>query len=269
MSFWFRTFLAISVAAISVGCGAAALHVDPFIGDWKLNASRSKAIDLMKVQSIDGDTYAFDFGGGGETIIVDGTDQPGVSGTTLSVTAEGAHHWKVVRKQAGRTVITAVWKLSEDGNSLSDDFTEFDPSGQVAFHKTYLYQRTAEGRGFAGTWESPMAMDSAPSAMLQIRPYEATGLSFLHPSHVIRNVKFDGKDYPLAGSGAAEGSTSSARRLAERSVQLTEKRQGKISKTEEIELSPDLQTLTQTTHPIGQRGPNIFVFERQSGRARS
>lgn len=271
MRFSSRMFLAISLTAISIGCGASALPavVDPFVGDWKLNPSRSKAIDMMKVQSVDTGTYAFDFGGGAETILLDGTDQPGISGTTLSVTVEGPDNLKVVRKKDGRTLITAMWKLSQDGNTLSDDFTEFAPNGQVSFHMNYLYQRTADGPGFAGTWESPMAMENIPSGMLQIRPYEANGLSFTHPSQVIRNVKFDGKDYPLMGHGVAEGSTSSAHRVDERILELTDKSDGKIRKTEQIELSPDLKTLTQTTHPVGQHGPNIFVFERQSRRTRS
>lgn len=265
-----RAFLAISLAAMSVGCGASALHAaaDPFVGDWKLNPSRTRAIDMMKVQGVNGDTYAFDFGGGGETVVVDGTDQPGISGTTLSVTAEGHDHWRVVRKQDGRMVITANWTLSQDGNTLSDDFAEFAPDGQPSVHTTYLYQRTADGAGFAGTWERPIAMEEIPSAMLQIRPWDANGLSFVHPSQIIRNIKFDGKDYPLAGH-VAEGSTSAARRVATRILELTDKSEGKVRKTEHLELSPDLETLTQTTHPVGQHGPNIFVFERQSRTTRS
>jgi hypothetical protein len=266
------TFLAISVAAISMGCGGSVVRApaDPFVGDWKLNPGRTKAIDMMKVQSVHGDTYAFDLGGASETIVVDGTDQPGYTGTTLAVTVEGPDRWKVVRKQDGRMLIMAMWKLSQDGNTLSDDFTEYAPNGDVAVHINETYQRTADGPGFAGTWERPIATKDIPSSMLQIRPYEANGLSLIQPSQdVIRNVKFDGKDYPLAGHGAAEGSTSSARRLDERNLEVTDKSKGKIRKTEQIEISPDLKTLTKTAHPVGQHAPNILVFERQSPSTRS
>src|SRR5579859_1725399 len=110
------------------GLMAAALWAanDPFVGEWKLNASKSKLTDVMKVASVGGNKYAFDFGGGNpETIVVDGTDQPGVDGTTLSVTAEGPDSWKVVRKKDGRILITGIWELSKDGETLRDDFTFF------------------------------------------------------------------------------------------------------------------------------------------------
>jgi hypothetical protein len=59
-------------------------ETDPFVGQCKL----VKLVDQMKVTRVRADTYAFDFGGGAETIVVDGTDQPGYAGTTLSVAAD-------------------------------------------------------------------------------------------------------------------------------------------------------------------------------------
>lgn len=234
---------------------------DSFVGNWKLNPSKSKVIDQMKVESLGGNNYAFDFGGGPERIVVDGTDQPGVYGTMLSVTIEGPDTCKVVRKKDGRMLLTATWKLSQDGNSLTDNYTEFQPNGSPSTVK-YLYKRTAAGPGFAGSWESTMPIDEA--FVLQIRPYEGDGLSFIRSSEVVtRNLKFDGKDYPNVGRNVAQGSTSSARRVNERTLEITDKIKGKITRTEQFELAPDLKTLTRTVRPAGQREPNIFVFERQ------
>src|SRR5215472_12677431 len=82
---------------------------DPFVGDWKLNPSKSTLTDRMKVASAGGNKYTFDLGGGPETIVVDGTDQPTpvYKDGTLSVAIDG-DGWKVVRKRNGRTIITAV-----------------------------------------------------------------------------------------------------------------------------------------------------------------
>src|SRR4029077_4699951 len=103
---------------------------DAFLGEWKLNAAKSKLIDVMKVESVAGNKYAFDFGAGSaEMIATDGTDHPGLAGTTLSVTVEGSDSWKVIRKKDGRILLTAFWKLSKDGNTLKDDYTEFGPDG--------------------------------------------------------------------------------------------------------------------------------------------
>jgi hypothetical protein len=253
-----RTFQLLLVACLLLDTLWAAS--DPFVGDWKLNPSKSKIIDVMKVERLGGQKYAFDFGGGPEKIAVDGTDQTGVFGTMLSVTVEGPDSWKVVRKKDGRMLLTANWKLSQDGSSLTDKYTEFGPNGSPST-TNYLYQRTAAGSGFAGTWESTMPIDSA--YVLQIRPYEDNGLSFIKPSEKFtQNVKFDGKDYPIEGT-VVQGLTSSVRRVDEHTLEITDKIEGKIMRTEHLELSPDLKTLTRTIRPIGQREPNIFVFERQ------
>ena len=37
---------------------------EPFVGEWKLDPSKSKLTDQMKVESVAGNKYAFDFGGG-------------------------------------------------------------------------------------------------------------------------------------------------------------------------------------------------------------
>lgn len=107
-----RIFQLLLVACLANGCVVGSER--PFVGEWKLNPSRSKLTDQMKVGSISTNKYVFDFGdGAAETIAADGTDQPGNSGTTLSVAVERPDSWKVVRKKEGRTLLTAAWKLSE------------------------------------------------------------------------------------------------------------------------------------------------------------
>jgi hypothetical protein len=117
--------------ASAAGPGASAAN-DPFVGDWKLNPSKSQLADEMKVGSAGENKYTFDFSGDGsnvETIVADGTDQPGLSGTTLAVTVQGPDTWNVVRKEKGRMLLTGTWNLSNDGNTLTDDYTEVAENG--------------------------------------------------------------------------------------------------------------------------------------------
>jgi hypothetical protein len=236
---------------------------DPFVGEWKLNSSKSRFPDEMKVESADANKYIFDFvGGSPETIVVDGTDQPGMFKTTLSVTVLGPDSWKVVRKKEGRILLTANWELSKDGNTLKDDYTEMGPNGSTSNMK-YVYKRTAGQAGFAGTWES-ISEQVNFVLVRKVQPYEGDGLSFINPAEeVTKSVKFDGKDYPDQGPKVAKGSVSSGRRVNERTLELTHKINGKTTSTEQIELSPDLKTLTMTVHPVGKTKPDILVFERQ------
>jgi hypothetical protein len=165
----------------------------------------------------------------------------------------------VVRKKDGRKMLSAIWELSPDGNTLTDNYTEFDGDKPRSTVK-YLYQRTAAGSGFGGTWES--IMPAEPAFVLQIRPYGENGLSLTRGSAVVRKLNFDGKDYPLEGA-RIEGLTSSSRRVDERTVEITDKINGKTLRTERIELSPDLKILTRTLRPVSRSEPDVFVFERQ------
>lgn len=228
-------------------------QTDPFVGQWKL----VKLTDQMAVTKVGANTYAFDFGAGDEKIVVDGSFQPGYAGTTLSVAKDGAS-WKVIRKKGNRTLLTAIWTLSEDGNTLNDDFTAFGQDGSPSNVK-YVYERRAAGPGFAGTWVSVTATLNS-IVMLQVRPYESSGLSFITPSQgQTLNVNFDGKDYAEAGAS----SESSARRLDARTVEIIRKSNGTIAQTRRIELSPDLKTLTMTVQIVGKDQPYVYVFERQ------
>jgi hypothetical protein len=240
--------------------GALSAANDPFVGKWKVNPSKSKLTDEMKVDALGENKYAITFEPGAvDTIVADGSDQPALQGTTLSVTVEGPNNWKVVRKKEGRTIVTGIWTLSGDGTKLNDDFTYYPPDGPtVKLH--YVYERTAGSSGFTGTWDS-RTTDVDSSIELGIQPYESDGLSF-NGSIARMSIKLDGNDYP--DSKAGPGYASSGRRVNERSLEITDKFQGKITDTRQMELSTDLKTLTMAIRLAGESQPkNIYVFDRE------
>jgi secreted PhoX family phosphatase len=248
------------VACLATGTVWAAS--DPLVGKWKLNPSMSKITDLMRVAAAGENKYVLIFNtGDGEPVVADGTDQPASFGSTVSITVAGPDSWKVVRKKNGKTQLTGNWTLSADGKTLTDHFSSNNADGSTST-VDYIYLRTAGGPGFPGTWES--ASDTVNYAFeLKIEPYEGDGLAFINPAGLTKNVKFDGKEYPSEGQYAAPGSVSSVRRVNEHTVELTEKINGRIVDTQQIELSPDLKTLTITSHPSGQSKPNVLVFDRE------
>lgn len=227
------------------GLTAAPLRAqtDPFVGQWKL----TKYTDEMSVTKAGANTYVFNFEGGGpEKIVVDGTYQPGIVGTMLSVTPVGAR-WLVDRTRNGRKMLTATWTLSNDGNTLTDDFTSFDNSGAPSKTKL-VYARAAAGSGFAGTWVSQSAVMNSVT-ILEIRPYKSNGLTLIVPSEQAQvNVTFDGHN---------------AKRIDARTFERTHVSNGKIAQTDEYMISSDLKTLTRAVHVVGQTQPLITVFERQ------
>lgn len=255
--------ISLLVAAAGLATNSLWAATSPFVGDWKLDSSKSTLSDQMKVESLGGKKYAFDFGGGAEVIDVDGTDQPGANRTTLSVSVAGPEAWRVTRHQNGHTLLVANWTLSRDGNSLIDDFTSFGQDGAPSNIK-YVYERTRPGTGFAGTWVSTnMKVNFA--FVLEIKPYEEDGISIINAvSRLTRNMKLDGKYYPNEGASAAMVPASSVRKVDEHTLELKDRKSdGKLYADQRLTLSPDLKTLTMTPYPGARDQPRILVFERQ------
>jgi hypothetical protein len=185
------------------------------------------------------------------------SDQPGNDGVITSVLAEQPDSWRIINKKDGHVVLKASWKLSQDGNTLTDNFASFAADGSPAVSLRYVYKRTdaSPGSGFAGTWESTsQVMDS--TFLLNIQPYQGDGLSIIIPAqNQTENVKFDGKDHPNVASG---------RRTNEHSLEIEKKSEGKITRTQQLELSSDHKTLSLTVYAAGRSEPNnILVFDRQ------
>ena len=127
-----------SLAIVCLAAGALWAVDDPSLGKWKVNPAKSVLTDEMKISSLGGNKYSFDFGGGSpETIVADGTDQPGNSGTTMSTAIVSPNEWRGVRKKDGKVQIRGIWTLSKDGNTLHDDFTYFPDNGKTV-HLVYL-----------------------------------------------------------------------------------------------------------------------------------
>ena len=273
MKMLLRSLLSLPVLCLAIGTLWAA--DDPFVGKWKVDPSKSKLYDEMKVEAAGANKYTFTFGPGQvDTVVADGSEQPALSGTTFSVTVKDPNDWEVVRKLKGRTLLTAHWTLSEDGKTLNDAFTQYLPSGTKLFGDPlpdgstlvlpYVYERTAGDSGFLGTWDSDSAKVKA-GMELQIQPSEGDGLSFRRSDEeTVKKIKLDGNDHPdLDLNGGDKGTATAGRRVNERSLEITYKSKGKITGTSQIELSPDLKTLTMTERLEGQSKPkSILVFDR-------
>ena len=256
-----RVCLLTLVAALSGSASWAA--DDLMVGDWKLNPQKSTLTDVMKVGSLGGNKYSFDFGGGDpEIAVANGTDQPGHFGIMIAVSINAPNKWTVVRKKDGKVLVTGVWTLSEDGSTLNDHFTAPRANGDST-SLDYVYKRRGDGSGFVGTWVSSSERVNSV-VMLKVRTWDGDGLSFVSQGGGgTENVKFDGQDRANVG-GVVEGMTASAQRLNKLKVEITDKVSGKVRDTKEISVLPDGNTLTITTHIPGRSEPNIQVFDKES-----
>lgn len=255
------TFLVLLAGSLLTATAWAA--DDAFTGKWKLDPEKSVMTDQMKVDSLGGNKWALNFSGDNvETVIADGTDQPGLYGSTVSITVGEPNTMTVVRKKDGRMWVKGVWTLSADGSTLHDDFTGYQPDGSTQ-HLDYLYKRDGGGAGFSGTWVS-ISEKRDKGFEVEIRPFEEDGLSFDNKgSGMITSVKFDGKEYPSSGANAVEGYMTSATRVDAHTLHVTHTLKGKVLDTQEMVVSPDGKTITISVNQKGRSKPNVLVFERE------
>jgi len=243
--------------------------ITPFVGKWKLDSARSRLTDQMKVEPAGPNRYSLIlYGDNVETIVADGTDQPGLFGSTLAIIVQDAHNWKIVRKAKGRTSIIGVWQLSPDGKTLTDNFTSYRDNGTTS-NLHYIYQRIGgpasdtKISGFIGTWES-ITEEVNSTYEIEVKPFQDDGLSFVNAGgQVVQSLRFDGKDYPGSGSGAPKGYVSSGRRVDDHTVDRVDKIDGKVLYDQQIEVSSDGKVLTMTVHVPGRDKPDIMVFNRE------
>jgi hypothetical protein len=233
----------------SLALSASAATSDPFVGEWKLDPSRSTLKDTMVVEKLAANKYAFDFGGGPEAIVVDGTDQPSrlYGGSSLSVASEGGT-WTVVRKNNGRKMLSATWSLSSDGATLTDRYTGYGADGSP-YEQVYTYERKAGGPGFAGTWVSKTEEAVNFFLGLRIRPFEGGGLSIVDSSSQIL--------------GSMDFAAPLVRRVDERTLELmAKKRDGEHVPVLQLKLSADLKALTLSPRAAAGDEPRFLAFDR-------
>jgi hypothetical protein len=84
------------------------------------------------------------------------------------------------------------------------------------------------------------------------------------PTHNEWTGKFDGKDYPLVGDPAAD--TRSYKKVNANTLDLVNKKDGKVTVTGKIVVSADgkSRTITTTgTSPDGKKVKNVAVYDKQ------
>ena len=253
----------ISFALLSFISASALAADDSFTGKWKLNPDKSQFTGLnFKFEDIGGGKYSFAFGDDVETLVLDGKDHPTKGGNTWAFSQTGPNKWNWTRKRDGKVFAVSNWTVSDDGQTFSSSRESMRPDGSTS-HEELKFKRTAGTSGLAGTWERTELKMSSPT-LLEIGRWQGDGYSFLDPAYKEHtDFRLDGKDYTPEGPLVAKGTTVTARKIADRNLELIYKLKGKTTQTDRWELSADGKTLTATLTFPGQNKPAIEVYDRE------
>lgn len=257
-----------SLIIIAVVClGAAPLlraADDSFVGKWKFNPEKSQLSGLTyKVEDAGNNKYIFKFGDTSETVSLDGKPHTTRFGSTWEVTKKAPNTFQWIRKRNGKTTSDATWTVADDGATSTYDDTETRPDGSTS-HDVIALKRTGGGTsGLVGTWESTEIKIGSPGTM-EIEKSGTNGYSMKNPAYKEEtDFKVDGKAYTPKGPNVAPGMTVSAKQLGDNKMELTYKLKGKVSETDNWELSSDGKTLTETISFPGENKQEVDIFERE------
>jgi hypothetical protein len=242
---------------------AARAADDPFIGKWKLSLAKSKLTgQTIEIQEVSADTWKFKEDEHSDTIFADGLDHLTHFGDSMAISRKSEDTWAITYKLANRVSMDTIWKVSQDGQTLTYTAIGIRPNGQH-FKNQMTLKRTSGTSGLAGTWESTGVTLSSPDE-ISVLPYGVDGHFVTYPDRKQSvRMKFDGKDYAEAGPTVAADSTTSGHRIDARTIETTEKIKGKVIETARATVSEDGKTQTIVVTEPDDKTPVVLVYERE------
>jgi hypothetical protein len=238
----------------------------PFDGTWKTDMSASKLSQKPSVWSLNHGMYECETCAPKVKVKADGQDQPvtGQTYDTLAVQVVDANTVHLTTKKAGRTMSDQMRKVSLDGKMMKASATNYPADGSQPFKTEVSFARVSEGTGgsnaIAGSWRIQSINEDAAGRTTTWKG-TADGLSMSTPTGVSWDAKFDGKEYPVKGSDANE--TVSVKKLSDRSVEVTEKHDGKLFEVDKITVSPDGTKMTTVSDNKQTERVSTFIDEKQ------
>ena len=254
----------VAITGFALSASPLAFAADnSFVGKWKFNPDKSTLNGLTyKVEDAGNNQYKFIFGDDSETVSLDGKPHLTKYGENWMVTKSGPNGWHWVVKRNGKTMSDAMWTVSDDGATSVYVTTLTRPDGSTSHDESKL-KRNAGTAGLVGTWESTETKVGSPTT-IEMAMSGKDGYTMKNPAYKGEtNFKLDGKDYTPKGPTVAKGTTVSAKKIDDRTMELTYKLKGKTTETDKWELSADGKTLTNTVAYSGVDKSEADVYDRQ------
>jgi hypothetical protein len=239
----------------------------PFDGTWQLNPQTA----TFKTQ---GDKFQLQNGMWNcdtcvpkEVVKADGQPHK-VTGSPYyemeSVREINDHTVELTQTKNGKVVGTNKLTASEDGKTLSAEFTFTTEGGQQG-NGTGVWKRAAEAppgaNKVSGTWKPEKLASASDNMMTFTYKTTADGLAMNDGTGDSYEAKFDGKDYPYRGD---PGVTSvSLKKLDANTIEETDKRNGKVITVSRSTVSPDGKTMKVVVEDKLRNSTSDWVAKKQ------
>jgi hypothetical protein len=245
-------FLFTLVAVVTTAAADA-----PYFGKWKVNSSKSQLNDIVTIEKLPAGDFRFEESGFTYTFKPDGKEYSTPDGGTASWKALSDTSWEVTNRANGKVSVTITLTLK--GDTLST-MAMIPQSGGKDVMTTSTSKRISGGPGFLGKWQGTQA--DAGTTWLQLTSDGADGLKIEAPNSLCA-AKFDGKPYPMTGSGDGSKTTMAFDKTGPASFESTTFLDGKPYFKDSYVVSADGKMLTDTGTPVATKKPLKVIYERQ------
>jgi hypothetical protein len=236
----------------------------PYAGKWKINLANSDFGETtITIAQTGSGQMQYTADGMSYTFRIDGKDYPSLFGRTDAWKQIDKSTWEISSKLNGKVLGTTTRKLSSDGATLTENSKGPKPAGG-SFDVTTVFQRGSGGPGLPGKWKTKNVKSSSPD-ILEFAASGPDGLTLRSVDYQATcDARFDGKDYPLTGGPSVPaGLTFAIQKTGPRSIEMTQKQNGKALYKSTFTVSADGKTLTETGGAAGVSEKYTAVYDRQ------
>jgi len=184
---------------------------------------------------------------------------------TAVVKVIDAHTVAETHKKDGKTVTTVAFNVSPDGGKVIVDISDSSASSGapsvMKFEDTRVSKGPAGSHAISGSWRATKLISASDNGLLTTYALSGSTLKMTNPLGQSFEAPLDGTDAPFKGD---PGQTSvSMKKVDDRTIDETDKRDGKVIATARLAVSADGQTMTVSWKDTLRGSSGSFVQVKQ------
>jgi hypothetical protein len=230
-----------------------AMAASPFDGTWKADVGSAKMPTKPDMYSLKDGTYTCKTCEPAYTVKADGSDHP-VSGhpyfDTVAVTVVNDHSIKQAQKKSGKTVGTSTTTIAPDGKTGTVEFSDSSNTNATPVTGSFDIERVAAGESgsnaISGSWLISKFSNLSDNGITVTYKADGNMLTMTTPTGQSYTAKMDGTEAPYKGDPGV--TTVSVKQIGERTIEETDKRDGKSLSTTRSTISSDGNTMDVSSH---------------------
>lgn len=256
----FVLLFCVCVISVSVSAQSA------FDGTWRINPSESTMSGKPLILSLKDGVYDCSNCNPQIHVKADGQDHSFMSDffDTISVREINPKSIEIVTKKNGQIVYNQTDTVSQDGNTLTIRREERSPDTEKPVNMETTASRTGKAasgsNGISGSWQRNK-QTASENWLLTTYKMDGDTLVMSAPTGESYTAKLDGKDYPAKGGFVYNA--VSLKRVDGRTIEETDKLNGKVVSIWTMSVSPDGKTMKQIAMWPSSGRKDTYVAEKQ------